>query len=151
MKVFEFFRQISRRRFGKGSESFLDRFGESGKRVLEGALAESRRRDQYYVSPEHILFALMEEETDLFDSAMRDLSVDSNSIRQAVENHLEKSRRHSGGGFRIPPEARKIFKSSMDTARSENRRVIESSDILYVFINDTQSVLNKILQNLDQN
>jgi hypothetical protein len=39
----------------------------------------------------------------------------------------------------------------MDKARSGNRRVIGASDILYVLVTDKYSVLNKILQNLDQN
>lgn len=151
MKGFEFFRQVFRRGFRKGSESFSDRFGESGKRVLESALEESRRRDQRYISPEHILYALIEEETDFFDSAMRNLSLDSHSIRPAVEVHLENSRRHTGRGFRISPETMNLFKFSMDKARSENRRVIEASDILYVLVTDKKSVLNKILQNFDQN
>src|SRR5688500_4831443 len=112
MKGFEFFQDLLRR-FGKGSESFSDRFGESGKSVLEAALNESRRRNQNYVSPEHILYALIEVETDLFDSAMRNPSVDSDSVRRSVETHLENSRRHTGKGFRIAPETTKLFKLSM--------------------------------------
>ena len=135
----------------EGSDRYLDKFSDSGKRVLEGALEESRRRDQRYISPEHILFALIEEETNLFDSAMRNLSVDSNSVRSVVEAHLENSRRHTGKGFRISPETTNLFKISMDKARSENRRVIGASDILCVLVTDKYSVLNKILQNLDQN
>ncbi len=128
-------------------DTYLANFGDSGKRVLEGALDESRRREQNYVSPAHILFALIEEEIDLFESAMRNLSIDSHFIRQAVENDLENSRRYAGiRGFRISPETTKLFKLSMDKARSEKRRVIEASDILYVLTTDKHSVLNKSLQ-----
>lgn len=135
----------------EGSDAYLDKFSDSGKRVLKGALNESHRRDHKYISPEYILYALIKEETELFDSVMHNFSVDSNSVRSEVETHLEKSRRHTGKGFRISPETTKIFKFSMDKARSENRRVIEASDILYVLITDKYSVLNKILQNLDRN
>lgn len=134
----------------EGSDPYLDKFSDSGKRVLKGALEESRRRDQYYVSPGHILFALIEEETNLFDSAMRNLSINSNSVRSAVEAHLENSRRHTGRGFRISPETTNLFKISMDKARSENRRIIGASDIFYVLITDKNSVLNRILQNLKE-
>jgi ATP-dependent Clp protease ATP-binding subunit ClpA len=81
-----------------------------------------------------------------FVSAVTNLSINSNSLRQAVENDLENSRRHSGRGFRISPETTKLFKVSMDKARSEKRRVIEASDILYVLITDKNSVLNNILR-----
>jgi len=35
--------------------SYKDKFGDSGQRILEHALNESRRRDQNFVSVEHIL------------------------------------------------------------------------------------------------
>ncbi len=49
--------------------SYKDKFGESGQRILEHALSESRQRDQNFVSVEHILQALMHEEPDMFNSA----------------------------------------------------------------------------------
>ncbi|MEK7723326.1 MAG: ATP-dependent Clp protease ATP-binding subunit [Acidobacteriota bacterium] len=128
-------------------EAYKDKFSESGKRVLENALSESRRRDQNFVSIEHILFALAEEENELFNATMRDLSVDPRSVRLSVEKRLENSRQHIGKGFRIAPETTELFKRSMDRARSQGRRVIEASDIFYVQASDERSLLNDILQN----
>lgn len=128
-------------------EAYKDKFSESGKRVLENALSESRRRDQNFVSIEHILFALAEEESELFNATMRDLSVDPRSVRLSVEKRLENSRQHIGKGFRIAPETTELFKRSMDRARSQGRRVIEASDIFYVQASDERSLLNDILQN----
>ena len=105
-------------------EAYKDKFSETGKRVLENALGESRRRDQNFVSIEHILFALAEEENELFNLTMRDLSVDPRSVRLSVEKRLENSRQHIGKGFRIAPETTELFKRSMDRARSQGRRVI---------------------------
>lgn len=42
-------------------EAYKDKFSDSGKRILEVALSESRRRDQNFVSIEHILHALSDE------------------------------------------------------------------------------------------
>lgn len=128
-------------------EAYKDKFSESGKRILENALNESRRRDQNFVSIEHILFALAEVESELFNSTMRDLSVDPRSVRLSVEKRLENSRQHIGKGFRIAPETTELFKRSMDRARSQGRRVIEASDIFYVQASDERSLLNSILQN----
>ena len=47
-------------------DAYKDKFSESGQRVLETALGESKRRDQNYVSIEHILHALAFEEDELF-------------------------------------------------------------------------------------
>ena len=79
-------------------DAYKDKFSESGKRVLENALGESRRREQNFVSIEHILFALAEEENELFNATMRDLTIDPRSVRLSIEKRLENSRQHIGKG-----------------------------------------------------
>lgn len=129
-------------------DAYKDKFSESGQRILETALGESKKRDQNYVSIEHILHAIAFEEEDLFSSTMRDLSVDPRSVKLLIEKRMEDGRQHSGKGFRIAPETTELFKRAMDRARSQGRRVIDGSDIFYVLSNDERSVLNDVLQNL---
>ena len=129
-------------------DAYKDKFSESGQRILETALGESKKRDQNYVSIEHILHAIAFEEDDLFTSTMRDLSVDPRSVKLLIEKRMEDGRQHSGKGFRIAPETTELFKRAMDRARSQGRRVIDASDIFYVLSNDERSVLNDVLQNL---
>ena len=129
-------------------DAYKDKFSDSGRRVLETALGESRKRDQNYVAIEHILHAVASEEDDLFSSTMRDLAVDPRSVKLLIEKRLEMSRQHTGKGFRIAPETTELFKRAMDRARSQGRRVIDGSDIFYVLSNDERSILNDVLQNL---
>lgn len=129
-------------------DAYKDKFSDSGQRVLEVALDESRKRDQNYVATEHILHALANEETELFNATMRDLAVDPRSVKLLIEKRLEAGRQHTGKGFRIAPETTELFKKAMDRARSQGRRVIEASDIFYVMSNDERSLLNDVLQNL---
>lgn len=129
-------------------DAYKDKFSESGRRVLEVALDESKRRDQNYVSVEHILHALTNEEAELFNETMRDLAVDPRSVKLLIEKRMETGRQHLGKGFKIAPETTEVFKKAMDRARSQGRRVIEGSDIFYVLSNDERSVLNEVLQNL---
>ncbi len=129
-------------------DAYKDKFSESGQRVLEVALDESKRRDQNYISVEHILHAIAQEEDELFNSTMRDLAVDPRSVKLLIEKRIEASRQHTGKGFRIAPETTDLFKRSMDRARAQGRRVIEASDIFYVLSNDERSLLNDVLQNL---
>jgi ATP-dependent Clp protease ATP-binding subunit ClpA len=129
-------------------DAYKDKFSESGRRVLETALDESRKRDQNYVAIEHILHAVTREEDDLFTSTMRDLAVDPRSVKLLIEKRLDSGRQHTGKGFRIAPETTELFKRAMDRARSQGRRVIDGSDIFYVLSNDERSVLNDVLQNL---
>ena len=129
-------------------DAYKDKFSESGQRVLETALGESKKRDQNYVSIEHILHAIAFEEDELFTSTMRDLAVDPRSVKLLIEKRMEAGRQHSGKGYRIAPETTELFKRAMDRARSQGRRVIDGSDIFYVLSNDERSVLNDVLQNL---
>jgi len=129
-------------------DAYKDKFSDSGRRVLETALDESRKRDQNYVAIEHILHAVAREEEDLFTSTMRDLAVDPRSVKLLIEKRLDSGRQHTGKGFRIAPETTELFKRAMDRARSQGRRVIDGSDIFYVLSNDERSILNDVLQNL---
>ena len=127
--------------------AYKDKFSDTGRRILESALEESRRRDQNFVAVEHILYALANEEGDLFNGTMRDLSVDPRSVKLMIERRVENSRQHIGKGFRIAPETTDLFKRSMDRARAQGRKVIDSTDILFVLSNDERSVLNDVLRN----
>ncbi|HEY0659650.1 MAG TPA: ATP-dependent Clp protease ATP-binding subunit, partial [Pyrinomonadaceae bacterium] len=129
-------------------DAYKDKFSESGRRILEVALDESKRRDQNYVSIEHILHAIADEEAELFNATMRDLAVDPRSVKLLIEKRMDAGRQHLGKGFRIAPETTELFKRAMDRARSQGRRVIDGSDIFYVLSNDERSILNDVLQNL---
>ncbi len=129
-------------------EDYKDKFSDSGRRVLEYALDESKTREQNYVSVGHILQAIADEESDLFNDTMRELTVDPRSVKLLIEKRVESGKQHSGSGFQIAKETTELFKRSMDRARSQGRRVIDSSDIFYVLSNDERSILNDILQNL---
>ncbi|PYT00035.1 MAG: hypothetical protein DMF63_08680 [Acidobacteria bacterium] len=129
-------------------DAYKDKFSESGRRVLEAALGESKKREQNYVAIEHILHAVAAEEDDLFSSTMRDLAVDPRSVKLLIEKRMEMGRQHTGKGYKIAPETTELFKKAMDRARSQGRRVIDGSDIFYVLSNDDHSILNDVLQNL---
>src|SRR5688500_139463 len=116
--------------------AYKDKFGESGQRILEHALSESRQRDQNYVSVEHILQALMHEEPDLFNSTMRELSLDPIVVKIALDKRLETGgQQHVGKGFRISPDTTDLFKRAMERARTQGRKTIEATDIFEALTN----------------
>ncbi len=128
-------------------DAYQDKFSESGKRILEFALNDTQNRQQHFILPEHLLFALIIKENDLFNSTMKSLSMESETVRLAVEKRLKYSPQHIGHGFRISPDATEIFKFSMDRVRSQGRRVIEAEDIIAVFTTVKKDLLDDILQN----
>jgi ATP-dependent Clp protease ATP-binding subunit ClpA len=110
-------------------EAYKDKFGESGQRVLQNALSESRRRDQNYIAVEHIISGLAKEEPDLFDSTIRSLALDPVLVARAIDKRLDNTRQHVGKGFRIAPDTTDLFKRAMERARSHGRKTIEATDI----------------------
>src|SRR4029450_11486090 len=111
--------------------AYKDKCGESGQGILEHALNESRQRDQNYVAVEHILEALMHEEPDMFNSAMRKPPLDPTTVKIAIDKRLDTSRQqHVGKGFRISPDTTDLFKRAMERARAQGRKTIEAPAIV---------------------
>ncbi|MBA3765513.1 MAG: ATP-dependent Clp protease ATP-binding subunit [Acidobacteria bacterium] len=127
--------------------AYKDKFSESGQRILEHALSESRRRDQNYVSVEHILNALTDEEADLFNATMRDLRLDPHAARLLIEKRLEMSRQHVGKGFKIAPDTTDLFKRAMERARAQGRKTIEATDI-FTALSQYDSLFVEVCRNL---
>jgi ATP-dependent Clp protease ATP-binding subunit ClpA len=128
---------------------YLKSFGERGFRILESSAAETQRRQQYYVSPEHVLIALIKEEPGLFDETMQKHSIDPRELQLRAEKRLDQRQKHPGDGVHVAPLTTEIFKYSMDKARSENRRVIEASDICHILVTRKIDLLNDILLDTD--
>ena len=116
-------------------EAYKDKFSESGQRIFQNALNESRRRDQNYISVEHIVSALSKEEPDLFNSTMRSLALDPINVARAIEHRLDNARQHVGKGVRIAPDTTDLFKRALERARSHGRKSIEATDIFDVLSN----------------
>jgi ATP-dependent Clp protease ATP-binding subunit ClpA len=131
--------------------SYKDKFADSGQRILEHALDESRKRDQNFVSVEHILQALTVEEPDMFNSAMRELSLDPVVVKMAIEKRLSNSRQqHVGKGFRIGSDTTDLFKRAMERARSQGRKTIEATDIFEALSNQ-ESLFVDVLKTMGAN
>lgn len=132
---------------------YKDKFSESGKRIFDHAVQESRRRDQNYLAVEHIINALASEEADMFNGTLRDLSVDPRAVRTKIERRLESNRQqHVGKGLRILPDTIDLFKRSMDRARSQGRKTIEATDLFMALSQqDEKSLLLEMLREMGAN
>src|SRR3954463_3614844 len=132
--------------------TYKDRFAESGQRVLEHAVQESRRRDQNYIAVEHILNGLAAEEADLFNSTMRDLTLDPRQVKVLIEKRLENARyQNVNKGIRIAPETIELFKRAMERARAQGRKTIEATDLFMAFSQEENSALMGVLRTLGAN
>lgn len=131
-------------------EAYKDKFGESGQRVLQNALNESKRRDQNYIAVEHIISGLAKEEPDLFNATMRSLALDPLTVARAIEYRLDNARQHVGKGFRIAPDTTDLFKRAMERARAQGRKTIEATDIFEV-LSKYDSLFIDVMRSLGAN
>lgn len=93
----------------------------------------------------------MHEEPDMFNSAMRELSLDPIVVKIAIDKRLESSRpQHVGKGFRIAPDTTDLFKRAMERARAQGRKTIEATDIFEALTN-YDSLFVEVLQNMGAN
>lgn len=120
-------------------ESYVKRFTERGWRVFDHAVREARRRDQNYVSIEHIIEALAFEEADLFNALMRDLSVDPRAVRALIEKRLEICPRRDGLAAHVAPETIDLLKRAYRRARFNHRGRITAMDIFIALAQDEKN------------
>jgi ATP-dependent Clp protease ATP-binding subunit ClpA len=131
--------------------TYKDRFGDSGQRVFEHAMQESKRRDQNYIAVEHILDAFIHEEADLFNTTMRDLAIDPAKVKMQIEQRLDNQRfQNVNKGIRIAPETIDLFKRAMERARAQGRKTIEATD-LFMALAQEGGVLPGLLRQLGVN
>jgi ATP-dependent Clp protease ATP-binding subunit ClpA len=103
-------------------------------------------RDQNYVAIEHILHAVANEEDELFTSTMRDLAVDPRSVKLLIEKRMDggASIRH---GLQDRSRDDRAFQAGDGPRAFAGRRVIDGSDIFYVFQRRSKHI-DDVLQNL---
>ena len=130
-------------------EAYKQRFAESGLRVFEHAMEETRRRAQNYISVEHILNALAEEEADLFNAILRDLAVNPREFKTLVEKRIDSGLQHRGEGIRIAPEMTNCFRRAMERARAQGRQTIEATDLFMALSQHISGLFVEIMRSFD--
>lgn len=106
-----------------------ERLAESGLRVFSGAVEESRRNRQNFVSFGHILKALAAEDTDAFANALHGSKVGPLLTDELLKKMAVGGPDWRGGGVRISAQVISLFRRAMRVARAEGREKIEAVDL----------------------
>ena len=110
--------------------NYKDYLSDKAHRVLTSAIEESQKRQHYYLGVEHIFLAIMEVESGLFADLAGKLNVSPNKVVHSLEEYLSASKQIMGGGMKVPPSTKTIFKLAWDSAIHSGRKVIETTDLL---------------------
>src|SRR5262249_47763949 len=79
----------------------INRFTEKAQEAFQAANQGARRLGHQQLEPEHVLYALLEQEPGLAVSILRKADVNTESLKANVARHLEKLPRVSGSGDQV--------------------------------------------------
>ncbi|MBI5966671.1 MAG: ATP-dependent Clp protease ATP-binding subunit [Deltaproteobacteria bacterium] len=128
--------------------NYKDYLSDKAHQVLASAIEESQKRQHHYLGVEHIFWALMEVESALFADLADKLNVSPRKVIHSLQEYLNVSKQVLGGGMKVPPSTKTIFKLAWDSAISSGRKVIETTDLLKAIFQEGHNIPVRILRGM---
>jgi len=128
--------------------NYKDYLSDKAHQVLASAIEESQKRQHYYLGVEHIFWAIMEVENTLFADLADKLNVSPKRVVSSLEVYLSVSKQILGGGMKVPPSTKTIFKLAWDSAIGSGRKVIETTDLLKAIFQEGHNIPVRILRGM---
>ena len=128
--------------------NYKDYLSDKAHRVLTSAIEESQKRQHHYLGVEHIFLAIAEVEKGLFGDIADKLNFSPRQVIHSLQEYLNSSKQVMGGGMKVPPATKAIFKLAWDSAINSGRRVIETSDLLKAIFQEGQNIPVRILRGM---
>jgi len=115
---------------------------------LASAIHESQKRQHHYLGVEHIFLAITEVESNLFAEIAEKLNFSPREVVLSLREYLNSSKQVWGGGMKVPPSTKAIFKLAWDSAINSGRKVIETTDLLKAIFQEGQNIPVRILRGM---
>jgi ATP-dependent Clp protease ATP-binding subunit ClpA len=112
---------------------YREKFAETGLRVFERSIEESRLRKQNYVTLAHILKSLAPEDTTAFVQLIRDLGKQTPLSEDLVESIVESGPDWRGRGVRLAPDVIRLLQLAMVLALAAGHARIEAQHLFLAF------------------
>jgi ATP-dependent Clp protease ATP-binding subunit ClpC len=128
--------------------NYKDYLSEKAHKVLASAIQESQKRQHHYLGVEHIFLAITEVESNLFAEIAAKLNFSPREVVLSLREYLNSSKQIWGGGMKVPPSTKAIFKLAWDSAINSGRKVIETTDLLKAIFQEGQNVPVRILKGM---
>ena len=125
------------------------KIGESAQRVADQAIEEARRRGHFILTNEHIFFAFVQVEWDVFTLIMRGLELSPHIVIQALEEHLHGLPKSTGHEFQVSLETKLVFKLAFRQANLAGRQTIGAPELVAVIFEDIKGVSATIMRRFD--
>jgi ATP-dependent Clp protease ATP-binding subunit ClpC len=133
----------------KAALSMFERFTDRARRVVVLAQEEARMLNHDYIGTEHILLALIHEESGVAAQALESLGITEEAARQQVEEITGRGQQDPPRGH-IPftPRAKKTLQLSMREAIALGHAYIGTEHILLGLVREDDGVAIRVLNGL---
>jgi len=128
--------------------NYKDYLSDKAHQVLTSAIEESQKRQHYYLGVEHIFLAIMAVESTLFSDLADKLNFSAPKVVNSLRDYLNTAKQPLGGGMKVPPSTKTIFKLAWDSAINSGRKVIETTDLLKAIFQEGQNIPVRILRGM---
>jgi hypothetical protein len=130
-----------------GDDHFA-RFTDGARKVLTLSQDESQRLDHNYLGTEHLLLGLLREEEGTAAQALRNLGMDLEKVRIAVEFIIGHGDHAVIGEVGLTPRAKRVIELAIDEARRLGHDHIGTEHLLLGLVREGEGIAAGVLESL---
>jgi ATP-dependent Clp protease ATP-binding subunit ClpC len=133
---------------GKRERDRFEKFTNRARKVLSLAQEEAQRLGHSYIGTEHLLLGLIREGDGVAAKVLRNLGVELDKVRGAVEAIVGRGKRVVRGEIGLTPRAKKSIELAVDEARRMNHHYIGTEHLLLGLVREGEGIAAGVLQDL---
>jgi hypothetical protein len=126
----------------------FDKFTDGARKALTLAQDEAQRFGHNWIGTEHLLLGLIREEEGTAAQALRNLRVDLEKVRIAVEFIIGRGDHAVTGEVGLTPRAKRVIELAIDDARQLGHDYIGTEHLLLGLIGERDGVAAQVLVSL---
>ena len=138
-------------RFSQDDRDRYEKFTVRARRVLRFAREEAQRFHHNYIGTEHLLLGLVRENGGIAAAVLRNLGVELNKVRSAVEFIIGQGDRRVLGKIGFTPRVKKMIELADDEARRLNHDYIGTEHLLLGMVREGEGIAVGVLESMGVN
>lgn len=126
----------------------FDKFTERARKVLQFAQEEAQRLNHNYIGTEHFLLGLVREGDGVAAQVLRDLGIELQKVRSAVEFVIGRGDRNVIGDIGLTPRAKRVIELAVEESRRLNHNYIGTEHLLLGLLLEGEGIAAGVLESL---
>lgn len=129
-------------------EAAFGKFTGRARSVLQLAQEEAQRLNHSYLGTEHILLGLIREGDGIAGSVFRNLGIELQKARSAVESTVGTGERPVLGEIGLTPEAKRVIRGAVDEAKRLRHHYVGTEHLLLALVLESDGIGARVLSSL---